>query len=47
MELEVEQHYFPFTFAPVAEQEYASIYGYDITGRKQAEHYLISIKTMH
>ena len=41
IELEVGQHYYSFTFFRVTEQEYVNIYGYDITGRKQVEFYLI------
>jgi signal transduction histidine kinase len=41
IELEVGQQFFSFTFSPVAEQEYVNIYGYDITGRKLAENYLL------
>jgi signal transduction histidine kinase len=41
VELEVGQQFFSFTFSPVVEQEYVSIYGYDITGRKRAENYLL------
>jgi signal transduction histidine kinase len=41
IELEVDQQFFSFTFSPVAEQEYVNIYGYDITGRKRAENYLL------
>ncbi|MFT4580060.1 MAG: hypothetical protein ACI9UO_002912, partial [Nitrospinales bacterium] len=41
IELEVGQHFFSFTFSPVAEQGYVNIYGYDITGRKRAENYLL------
>ena len=41
IELEVGQQFFSFTFSPVVEQEYVNIYGYDITGRKRAENYLL------
>jgi len=41
IELEVGQQFFSFTFSPVADQEYVNIYGYDITGRKRAENYLL------
>lgn len=41
IELEVGLQFFSFTFSPVAEQEYVNIYGYDITGRKLAENYLL------
>jgi signal transduction histidine kinase len=41
IELEVEQNYYSFTFSPVADQGYVNIYGYDITGRKLAENYLL------
>jgi signal transduction histidine kinase len=41
IELKVGQHYYSFTFSPVADQEYVNIYGYDITGRKLAENYLL------
>ncbi len=41
IEMEVGQHYYSFTFSPVADQEYVNIYGYDITGRKRAENYLL------
>jgi signal transduction histidine kinase len=41
IELEVGQQFFSFTFSPVVEQEYVNIYGYDITGSKRAENYLL------
>jgi hypothetical protein len=41
IEMEVGQHYYTFTFSPAVEQEYVNIYGYDITGRKRAENYLL------
>jgi signal transduction histidine kinase len=41
IELEAGQHYYSFTFSPVAEQGYVNVYGYDITGRKLAENYLL------
>ncbi len=41
IEMEVGQHFYSFTFSPVADQGYVNIYGYDITGRKRAENYLL------
>jgi signal transduction histidine kinase len=41
IELEVGQIFYSLTFSPVVEEEYVNIYGYDITGRKLAENYLL------
>ena len=37
VEVNVEDRVFALTFAPIPEQEYANVYGLEITGRKRAE----------
>lgn len=41
IELEAGQIFYTLTFSPVVEEKYVNIYGYDITGRKLAENYLL------
>lgn len=41
IEIEVRSYFFSLTFSPVIEHGYVNIYGYDITGRKLAENYLL------
>ena len=41
IELEFSDHFFSITIAPVVEQNYVNIYGFDITDRKIAENYLL------
>ncbi|MEK9629743.1 MAG: ATP-binding protein [Nitrospinota bacterium] len=41
VEMEVDQEFFSLTFSPVQEENYVNVYGYDITGRKLAENYLL------
>ena len=41
IELEFSDHFFSITLAPVVDQNYVNIYGFDITDRKMAENYLL------
>ena len=41
IELEVDQKFYSFTVTPVEHENYVNVYGYDITGRKLAENYLL------
>lgn len=41
IEMEVGPHFYSFTFSPVENEGYVNVYGYDITGRKRAENYLL------
>lgn len=41
VELEFSKRFFSITFAPVVEQGYLNVYGFDITDRKAGENYLL------
>ncbi len=41
VEMKVGQQFYSFTFSPVEDEGYVNVYGYDISGRKLAENYLL------